>query len=127
VLTSSKSLYFLHSSYRWIKKLREKRPNPKAEIHPETASKHGIKEGDPVVIETRHGKITHIAHLTDIVDPRVISASHGWWFPEAKVESLFDWEKSNFNMLTSTEKLNEQFGTPNLKGLLCRIRRASTS
>jgi len=123
VLTSSKSLYFLHSSYRWIKRLREKRPNPKAEIHPETASEHGIKEGDPVVIETRYGKITHIAHLTDIVDPRVISASHGWWFPEAKAESLFNWEKSNFNMLTSTDKLNEQFGTPNLKGLMCRIRR----
>jgi anaerobic selenocysteine-containing dehydrogenase len=127
VLTSSKSLYFLHSSYRWIKRLREKRPNPKAEIHPETASKYGIEEGDPVVIETKYGKITHIAYLTDIVDPRVINASHGWWFPEAKAESLFDWEKSNFNMLTSTEKLNEQFGTPNLKGLMCRIRRASYS
>ena len=122
VLTSSKSLYFLHSSYRWIKRLREKRPNPKAEIHPETASEHGIKEGDPVVIETRYGKITHIAHLTDIVDPRVISASHGWWFPEAKAESLFNWEKSNFNMLTSTDKLSKQYGTPNLKGLACRIR-----
>jgi anaerobic selenocysteine-containing dehydrogenase len=123
VLTSSKSRYFLHSSYRWIKRLREKRPDPKAEIHPETASKHGINEGDHVVIETRFGKITHIAHLTDIVDPRVISASHGWWFPEAKAESLFDWEKSNFNMLTSTEKLSKQYGTPNLKGIGCRIRR----
>jgi len=123
VLTSSKSQYFLHSSYRWVKRLREKRPDPKAEIHPETASKHRIKEGDPVVIETRYGKITHIAHLTDIVDPRVISASHGWWFPEANAESLFDWERSNFNMLTSTEKLSKQFGTPNLKGIGCRIRR----
>jgi anaerobic selenocysteine-containing dehydrogenase len=122
VLTSSISQYFLHSSYRWIKKLREKRPHPKAEIHPETAEKHGIKEGNPVVIETRYGKITHIAHLTDTVDPRIISASHGWWFPEAKTESLFDWEKSNFNMLTSSEKLSKQFGTPNLKGIGCRIR-----
>jgi len=123
VLTSSKSQYFLHSSYRWIKRLREKRPHPKAEIHPETASKHGIKEGDPVVIETRYGAISHMAHLTDIVNPRVINASHGWWFPEATAESLFDWKKSNFNMLTSTEKLSKQFGTPNLKGIGCRIRR----
>jgi anaerobic selenocysteine-containing dehydrogenase len=123
VLTSSKSQYFLHSSYRWIKRLREKRPDPKAEIHPETASKHGIEEGDPVVIETRYGKITHIAHLTDIIDPKVISASHGWWFPEANAESLFDWERSNFNILTSTKKLSKQFGTPNLKGIGCRIMR----
>lgn len=122
VLTSSKSRYYLHSSYRWIKSLREKRPHPKVEIHPETASKYGIHEGDAVVIETRYGKITQIAYITDIIDPRVISASHGWWFPEGKAESQYEWEKSNFNMLTSKDTLGKQFGTPNLKGLPCRIR-----
>jgi anaerobic selenocysteine-containing dehydrogenase len=122
VLTSSKSRYYLHSSYRWIKSLREKRPYPKLEIHPETASKYGIHEGDTVAIETRYGKITQVAYITDIVDPRVISASHGWWFPEGKAESQYEWEKSNFNMLTSKDTLGKQFGTPNLKGLPCRIR-----
>ena len=121
LLTTSKSRYYLHSSYRWIKKLREKRPHPKLEIHPETALKYGIKEGDPVTIETRMGKITQIAYLTDIVDQRVLNASHGWWFPEGRVESQYEWEKSNFNMLTSTEKLGGEFGTPNLKGIRCRI------
>jgi anaerobic selenocysteine-containing dehydrogenase len=123
VLTSSKSQYYLHSSYRWIKKLREKRPYPKVEIHPDTAAQYGISEGDEVIIENKSGMITQIAHLTDIVEPRVINASYGWWFPEAKRESLFDWEKSNFNILTSTEKLGKEFGTPNLKGIGCRIRR----
>jgi anaerobic selenocysteine-containing dehydrogenase len=122
VLTSSKSRYYLHSSYRWIKSLREKRPYPKVEIHPETASKYGINEGDNVAIETRYGKITQVAYITDIVDPRVISASHGWWFPEGRAESQYEWKKSNFNMLTSKDTLGKQFGTPNLKGLPCRIR-----
>jgi len=123
ILTSSKSQYYLHSSYRWIKKLREKRPHPKVEIHPDTAAQYGISEGDEVIIENKSGMITQIAHLTDIVEPRVINASYGWWFPEAKQESLFDWERSNFNILTSTEKLGKEFGTPNLKGIGCRIRR----
>ena len=92
------------------------------EIHPETAAKHGIHEGDAVVIETKYGKITQVAYITDIIDPRVINASHGWWFPEGKAETQYEWEKSNFNMLTSTGKLGKQFGTPNLKGLACRIR-----
>jgi anaerobic selenocysteine-containing dehydrogenase len=125
VLTSSKSQYYLHSSYRWIQRLREKRPNPKAELHPETAEKYGIKEGDEVVIETRFGRITQVAHITDIVDPRVINASYGWWFPEAGTESLFDWERSNYNILTSSEKLGKEFGTPNLKGIGCRIGKSS--
>jgi anaerobic selenocysteine-containing dehydrogenase len=123
VLTNSKSQYYLHSSYRWIKRLREKQTDPKVEIHPDTAIKYGIKEGDEIIIETRYGKITQIAHCTDIVDPRVINASHGWWFPEGKVESLYEWEKSNFNILTSTEKLGKEFGTPNLKAIGCKIQR----
>ncbi len=123
VLTSSKSRHYLHSSYRWIKRLREKRPDPKVEIHPDTALDCGIQEGDTVAIETKYGKITHVAHLTDIVDPRVINASHGWWFPEGKPETQYEWKASNFNMLTSTDKVGKEFGTPNLKGIPCRISR----
>jgi len=121
LLTSSKSRYYLHSSYRWVEKLRKMRPHPKVEIHPETAGKYGIKDGDEVIIETRNGKITQIANLTDTVDPRIINASHGWWFPEESPESQYGWEKSNLNMLTSTEKLGKEYGTPNLKGIGCRI------
>ena len=121
LLTSSKSRYYLHSSYRWVEKLRKMRPHPKVEIHPETAGKYGIKDGDEVVIETRIGKIMQVANLTDTVDPRIINASHGWWFPEESPESQYGWEKSNLNMLTSTEKLGKEYGTPNLKGIGCRI------
>ena len=123
VLTSSKSRYFLHSSYRWIKRLREKRPNPKAEIHPETAAKYNLSDGDEVIIETKMGEITQTVHLNSNLHPRVVNASHGWWFPEGKAESQYEWEKSNFNILTSTDKLSKQYGTPNLKGIGCRIRR----
>jgi hypothetical protein len=53
----------------------------------------------------------------------VINASSGWWFPEGRAESLYEWEKSNFNILTSAERLGKEFGTPNLKGIGCKIRR----
>jgi len=124
LLISAKSQYYLLSSYRWVPKLREKRPNPKVEIHPETAATHGISDGDPVVIETKYGEVTQRAHVTDIVHPKVVSASLGWWFPEAEPESQYGWRKSNFNMLTSIGKLGKEFGTPNLKNLPCRIRKA---
>jgi anaerobic selenocysteine-containing dehydrogenase len=125
VLTSAKSRFYLHSSYRWLKPLREKRKHPKAEIHPETAEQLGIKDGDAVIIETRHGEITQIAQLTDAIHPKVINAAYGWWFPEAKSEDQYDWKTSNFNMLTSMETLGKEFGTPNLKGIGCSIRRKS--
>jgi anaerobic selenocysteine-containing dehydrogenase len=123
VLISAKSRYYLHSSYRWIERLREKQPRPLVEIHPDTAAKCGISDGDEVVIETKYGAVTQTARLTDIVHPRVISASLGWWFPEGDPKGQFEWKKSNFNMLTSTAKLGKEFGTPNLKNLPCRIRK----
>jgi anaerobic selenocysteine-containing dehydrogenase len=99
------------------------RPHPKVEIHPETAKKYDINDGDEIVIETRNGKITQVVNLTDTVDPRIINASHGWWFPEESPESQYGWEKSNLNMLTSAGKLGKEYGTPNLKGIGCRIGR----
>ena len=123
VLISAKSRYYLMSSYRWVEKLREKRPRPTVEIHPDAATRYGIGDGEEVVIETKYGEITQTARVTDTVHPRVISASLGWWFPEGDRKEQFEWRKSNFNMLTSIEKLGKEFGTPNLKNLPCRIRK----
>jgi anaerobic selenocysteine-containing dehydrogenase len=123
VLTSAKDPYYLHSSYRWLEPLRKRRPNPLMEIHPETAAKFNIKEGDPVVIETRNGAIRQTAKLTDGIHPRVINAAYGWWFPEEKSAAQYNWKKSNYNMLTSMDNLGKEFGTPNLKGIGCRLRK----
>jgi anaerobic selenocysteine-containing dehydrogenase len=123
VLTSAKSRYYLHSSYRWLEKLRKKQPHPRALIHPKTAADCDIEDDDEIIIETLYGRIIQVAHLTETVDPRVIYAAYGWWFPEEKAEALYDWDRSNFNMLTSTDNLGREFGTPNLKGINCRIRK----
>ncbi|MGD9300557.1 MAG: molybdopterin-dependent oxidoreductase [Desulfobacterales bacterium] len=122
VLTSAKSRFYLHSSYRWLEKLRKKHPDPQALIHPQTAAQYGINENDEMVIETPCGRITQIAHLTEALHPRVIYASYGWWFPEESEGELFGWDRSNFNILTSVSILGQEFGTPNLKGINCRVR-----
>ena len=123
ILISAKSRYFLLSSYRWVGKLRQKRPHPFVDIHPETAAGCGISNGDSVIIETKYGEIVQVARITDAVHPRVINVALGWWFPEGEASEQFDWRKSNFNMLTSIGKLGKEFGTPNIKNLPCRIRR----
>ena len=123
ILISAKSRYFLLSSYRWVEKLRQKRPHPFVDIHPETAAGCGISDGDSVIIETKYGQIVQVARITDTVHPRVINVALGWWFPEGDASEQFEWRKSNFNMLTSIGKLGKEFGTPNIKNLPCRIRR----
>jgi len=125
VLTSAKSPNYLHSSYRWVEGLRRREPEPVTRIHPDTAAANGIADGTEVEIETAHGKIVQKAHLTRDIHPKVVYASYGWWFPEDEKGSGFGWEKANFNMLTTVDTLGREFGTPNLKGIPCRIRRIS--
>lgn len=125
ILTSCKDRHYLHSSYRWVEKLRKHSPKPFSEIHPETASEYGIQDGDELIIETKSGSIIQFARLSEKVHPGVVFAAYGWWFPEEKTGAQYEWEKSNFNILTSVEKLGKEFGTPNLKGIRCRIKPGS--
>lgn len=124
VLTCAKDPHFMHSAYRWIEKLRRSSPGPVARIHPKTAAAAGIRDGAPVVIETRRGRITQTARITDTVREDVVHAAYGWWFPAAGAGGEPDWQSANYNMLTTTETLGREFGTPNLKGINCRIRAA---
>ena len=120
VLISCKDRFYLHSSYRWVKKLRERSPDAMVEIHPETAAHLGIQAGDLVSIETPAGQIRQTARLTPHIHPRVVNAAYGWWFPEELMDKD-NWTRANFNMLTTTDGLGREFGTPNLKGISCRI------
>ncbi len=122
ILTSAKDPYYLHSSYRWVEKLREKSPLPRAQIHPQTAKEYGVGDNRPVVIETPQGQIVQHAQITDRILPGVVCAAYGWWFPESDPKQGYNWQEANYNILTTTQNLGQEFGTPDLKGLACRIR-----
>ena len=119
-LTSAKSPVFLHSSYRWVESLRRREPEPAALIHPQTAREYGIVDGGWVEIATSRGGIVQKACLTERILPGVVQAAYGWWFPEED-SALFGWSRSNYNRLTSVQGMGREFGTPNLKGIKCRI------
>lgn len=123
VLTSAKSPCYLHSSYRWVEALRRLAPRPVVELHPSTAQAAGVREGEEILVETRAGAIRQTARLSEAVDPRVVYADYGWWFPEEGGWNPSSWQRANFNMLTSTARVGREFGTPNLKGIACRVRR----
>jgi len=115
---------FFHSEHRMIPWLREIRPDPIVEIHPETAKKHGIEDGQWVYIESPRGRVKERAKLNSGIHPMVIVAEHGWWFPEIK-DPGHGWEISNINILTdnSHESMDPVMGATSLRVLLCNISR----
>ncbi len=119
--TGSKSPVFFHSEGRQVPYLREVEPDPMVEINPETARKFGIEEGSWIWIETLRGRITQKVRLTNGIDPRVIHAPHGWWFPEMPSPDHGLWQ-SNANVLTRNgPPYDPAMGSYQLRGLLCKI------
>lgn len=123
--TGGRIPFFFNSEHRQIEKLRKACRDPTAEIHPETAAKYGIRNGDWMWIETRRGRMRQKAKLSKGIDPRVVSAQHGWWFPDQPGPDYGVWQ-SNANLLTDNQPpYDPAMGTYQLRALLCRVARAT--
>ncbi|MBM2831597.1 MAG: phsA2 [Dehalococcoidia bacterium] len=119
---------FYHSEHRQITSLRKRHPYPLMQLHPDTAGPLGIVEGDWVWIETPRGRIKQRAKLFKGIDPRVVHAQHGWWFPEmpgAEPGLHGVWE-SNINVCTDDDPdhCNKLSGGWPLRALLCKVYKA---
>ncbi|WP_165062601.1 molybdopterin-dependent oxidoreductase [Adlercreutzia sp. ZJ154] len=126
--TGGRDFVSFHSEHRQIPSLRSITPDAIVTIHPETAKKHGIKDGDWVEIKNMYGKCVEKARLTYEVMPQVVHATHGWWYPEQDSEApnLYGVYKSNINKLIPygyNSKLG--YGAP-YKSMLCSIRKVDS-
>ena len=122
IFTTWKSATYTHSCGRQIESFRRTRAEPLTAIHPETAGKLGIKDGDWVYIETRRGRIKQKTVLSLKVDPRVVIVDFGWWFPEKGARELYGWAEANVNILTdNTPPYSREMGSTNLRGILCKV------
>ncbi|MFC2057291.1 molybdopterin dinucleotide binding domain-containing protein, partial [Chloroflexota bacterium] len=120
--TGARQWAFFHSEHRQITSLRATHPQPEVEIHPETAAKYGIEDGDWVWIENSMGKCQQKALITTKVPKWLVQADHGWWFPEedGAEPHLFGVWKSNVNQLVPLLPGKSGFGG-NYKSLICKI------
>lgn len=123
--TGARFMPYYHTEFRQVETMRRQHPDPIVEIHPETAKSLGIASGDWVWIETRFGKCRQRASLSEGIHPKVVSAQHGWWFPELPAEEpwLGGWFMSNINVCTGDEDslCDPATGAWPVKTGLCKI------
>ncbi|NTU90139.1 MAG: molybdopterin-dependent oxidoreductase, partial [Actinobacteria bacterium] len=114
-----------HSEQFQIESVRYLRHEPYFTINPEKAAEMGIEEGDWCWIETRRGRIKQRANVEPSVDPRVIYAQRGWWYPERGSQGAepFGCLESNVNVLSSVddEHCDPIGGSWANRGLLCKV------
>lgn len=124
--TGAREYTSFHSEHRQVPMMREIKRYPDIEIHPTTAAKYGIAEGDWVCVENQLGSAREQAHLTETINPRVVHCRHGWWYPEQEGEepNLFGVWKSNVNNLIPHKEIGRLgFGAP-FKCMMCKISKA---
>jgi thiosulfate reductase/polysulfide reductase chain A len=125
LITGGRVRQFFCSDFRHIESVRKLHPDPLVQIHPETASKLGIKEGDWVYIESPRGRVNMKAALFDGVKPDVVSAEYGWWLPEKPGEDPYlhgVWDV-NINALVADDPdiCSPISGCFPLRTALCRV------
>ncbi len=89
MLTTGRILYHFHTGEmtRRSKGLNERRPIERSQINSEDAKKLNIKDGDKITIESRRGKITTVAKVTDKIQEGLVFMS-------------FHYKESAANLLT---------------------------
>ena len=110
--TGNRNLFYTHGQFREIESLKEKNPEPQAEMGPKTALQYKIREGDKIVVETNRGVVQMKAHVDERVAEGIVLVPHGW--PR----------EANANLLTDAECREPIMGYPDMKSLLCAIRKA---
>lgn len=122
ILTTAKSPFFFHSANRQLQGLRKMSPHPSVALSPEAASRLMVREGQWVWLVTTKGRVRMRVVIQDGLDPRVVCASHGWWFPEAEESTLFQWDVSNINVIINGGLHHDPLvGSIQLRGISCAL------
>lgn len=124
--TGGRFMPMFHSEHRQLGiGMRERHPDPLMTIHPDTAGKLGINNGDWAWIETRRGRIKMRASFNPGILPSVVNCEASWWFPEQPGEdpNLFGVFQSNANVLTpdTDEFCDPLTGGWASRALLCKV------
>jgi len=119
--TGGRLPHYFHSQYRQNPWLRQIQPYPFLQVHPDTALKYDIEDGDWVWIETSRGRIRQKVKIFSGIDPRVVMAQGSWWYPEKPEPDHGMWI-SNANVITSNAPpYDPALGCTTTRALLCKI------
>jgi anaerobic selenocysteine-containing dehydrogenase len=128
ILTNAKFTTYIHSQQRALPSLRKASPQPTADIHPETALRHGVKNKEWMIVETPRGAIKVKARVTKNIVAGVVCVQHGWWQRCKELElpgyDPFESNGANPAILIGTDLTDPISGSLPHRSYLCRVRPA---
>jgi anaerobic selenocysteine-containing dehydrogenase len=113
-----------NTMYRQLDAVRKRMPHNPAWLHPDDLAGLGIADGQPIAIESAHGRIEAIAAADDSIRPGVVAISHGWGGLPGDAPDDTDRHRAgvNVNRLTTTRgDLQSINAMPRLTALPVRL------
>jgi len=108
LLTGARHQEFIGAQMKDVSGLMALLPEPHAMIHPVTARKYDLIEGELMAVETPRGLIKIKAHVTEDIRPGAVSIPHGW-------------AASNVNILLDSRVRDKVSGYITMRGNACRL------
>ncbi len=127
--TGQREKTYHHSRFREQAWARKVSPEPTVCVHPLTAERLGVADGDWVAVETQAGAgpCRLRVEVTDRTTPGVVTTGIGWWRPEG-AGPTFDALDINVNAaLTYQGPMDPATGSVDTRYLPCRLRRLDAS
>ena len=120
-MTNGKEGAYFASGYRHIEAMKKYKAEAICEMHPDTAAKYGLRDGEMIYIESKKGRIQQRLKVSDYIHPRVVMAAFGWWDTEAE-DNEYNWRKYNINILTDGDPPHDPgTGSVQLRGIPVRV------
>ncbi|MEU3273103.1 molybdopterin-dependent oxidoreductase [Saccharomonospora sp. NPDC006951] len=113
------------SNLRQSARLRRIHPEPLCDVHPDTAAKYGVADGEWMIIERPEGAIRQRARFDESLRRDTVNPDGYWWNPDERQYEphLSGVWVSNANAITpGAPELSSFAGDQPLRGARCRIR-----
>lgn len=114
LITGSRLTNAVHSRLHNVPWLRDLRPEPSADIHPEDAQRLGIQQDDDIYLVTCIGRVRVKANVSAISAPGEINFYHGY-------------QEANINEIIPMDHLDPYSGFPGYKQIRCRVEKVGVS
>ena len=118
-----------HSRFReqaWAKKVS---PDPLATLHPSTAARLGVAEGDWICVSTRgqDGTCRLKAKLSEVTAPDTVVTGMGWWRPDAPGPEYGALDVNINAALSYGGPYDPASGSADTRGIPCRVVRLTAA
>lgn len=131
MLTGFRSLNYCDQQHRNIPRLRRGVPEPVVELHPETAAKLNIENGEWAIVETQAGKIKLKAAYNAALHPGVVCAPYGWWQGCRELGlpgyDPLSSDGANVNLLIPNADIDPTSASVPHRSRMCRVRRLNSN